>query len=117
MKWVIEYYTSSDGKCPVNEFIDSLSSESKAKYLFIADLLEEFGLDVKEPYIKDIKGKKKLFEMRIKDKFNIHRILYFLYTGRKIIFLHGFTKKSKRTPAKEIMVAEKRMKDYLIGKE
>jgi len=39
--WTIEYYETPGGKCPVKEFIDSLSPESKAKYIFIADLLEE----------------------------------------------------------------------------
>ena len=42
MQWVIEYYETSEGKSPVNEFIASLSPESKAKYIFIADLLEEY---------------------------------------------------------------------------
>jgi hypothetical protein len=56
MAWVIEYYKTIDGKCPVKEFIESLSPEGKAKYIFIADLLEEYGLDVKEPYVKPITG-------------------------------------------------------------
>ena len=55
--------------------------------------------------------------MRIKDKYNIHRIIYFVYTGKILILLHGFTKKTQRTPAKEIKVAGKRMKDYLSRKE
>ena len=49
MNWTIKYYMTSDGKCPVKEFIDLLSAESKAKFVFIADLLEEYGLKVKEP--------------------------------------------------------------------
>lgn len=48
MDWTIEYYETPGGKCPVKEFIDSLSHESKAKYIFIADLLEEYGIGVKE---------------------------------------------------------------------
>lgn len=44
MEWSLEYYTSDSGKSTVKEFIDSLSPESKAKYIFIADLLTEYGL-------------------------------------------------------------------------
>lgn len=116
MEWSLEYYTSDRGKCPVKEFIDSLSPESKAKYIFIADLLTEYGLNVREPYVKPITGTRKLFEMRIKDKQNIHRIFYFAFTGRTLVLLHGFTKKTNKTPSREIAIAEKRMQNYVTRK-
>lgn len=97
---------------PVKKFIDSLSPESKAKYIFIADLLEEYGTVVKEPYVKPIKERRKLFEIRIKDRTNIHRILYFVFTGRKLILLHGFTK-TEKTPGREIEIAVRRMEEFL----
>lgn len=113
MDWIIEYYMTSEGKCPVRDFIDSLSDEGQAKYIFITRLLKEYGIHVKEPYVKQITGRRKLFEIRIKDKSGISRILYFTHTGKKFILLHGFTKQTDRTPVKEIEVAEQRMKDYL----
>ena len=63
MNWTIKYYMTSDGKCPVKEFIDLLSAESKAKFVFIADLLEEYGLKVKEPYVKPITGSRSLSDL------------------------------------------------------
>lgn len=116
MQWTIEYYVSENGKCPIMEFIDSLSPESKAKYIFIADLLTDYGLNVREPYVKPITGTRKLFEMRIKDKQNIHRIFYFAFTGKTLVLLHGFTKKTDKTPSREIDIAEKRMKDFIARK-
>jgi len=116
MQWSIEYFVSENGKSPVKDFIDSLSAESKAKFIFIADLLTEYGLEVREPYVKPITGSRKLFEMRIKDRQNIHRIFYFAFTGRKLIFLHGFTKKTDKTPPREIDIAETRMRNYLSRK-
>jgi len=107
---------TSDGKCPVKEFIDLLSPESKAKYIFVTDLLEDYGLKVKKPYVKPIAGSRKLFEMRLKDKSNIHRIFYFAFTGKKFILLHGFTKKTDKTPGREIVIAERRMEEYLSRK-
>lgn len=116
MSWAIEYYVTSDGKCPVKEFIDLLSPESKAKYVFIADLLEEYGLQVKAPYVKPMTGSRKLFEMRIKDRVNIHRIFYFAFTGKKLVLLHGFTKKTEKAPRREIELAERRKEEYLSRK-
>ena len=74
MQWSIEYYAAENGKTPVKDFIDSLSVESKAKFIFIAGLLTEYGLNVREPYVKPITASRKLFEIRIKDRQNIHRI-------------------------------------------
>lgn len=116
MQWAIEYYVTEDGKCPVREFIDAISPESKAKFIFIADLLAEYGLNVREPYVKPITGTRKLFEIRIKDRQNIHRIFYFAFTGRRLVLLHGFTKKTDKIPPREIGTAESRMKDFLARK-
>jgi len=116
MSWTIEYYSSEQGKCPIRDFIDTLSPESKAKYIFISDLLSEYGLTVREPYVKPITGTRKLFEIRIKDKQNIHRIFYFAFTGKTLVLLHGFTKKTDKTPLREIAIADNRMKDFLLRK-
>jgi len=35
--------------------------------------------------------------------------------GRKFVMLHGFMKKTKKTPIKELKLAKKRMKEYLNG--
>ena len=113
MQWAIEYYETTDGRCPVREFVDGLSPEGQAKYIFITRLLTEYGVLVREPYVKRLTGRKKLFEIRIKDKTGISRILYFTHTGKKLVLLHGFTKKTDKTPQREIETAEERMKDYL----
>ncbi|RJQ53984.1 MAG: type II toxin-antitoxin system RelE/ParE family toxin [Nitrospiraceae bacterium] len=114
MRWTIAYYVTGNNKCPAKEFIDSLSDEGQARFIFITRLLTEYGIAVKEPYVKQIMGRKKLFEIRIKDKSGISRILYFAHTGRRFVLLHGFTKKTDKTPKKEIEIAEQRMKDYLL---
>ena len=44
MQWTIEYYLTAGGKCPVREFIDSLSHEGQAKYILITRLLMEYGI-------------------------------------------------------------------------
>ena len=75
MNWEIEYYVTGSGNCPIKEFIDSLSPDGKARYIFITRLIKEHGINVREPYVKHITGHRKLFEIRIKDRSGISRIL------------------------------------------
>ncbi len=113
MTWRITFYEDENGKVPVKEFIDSLPELVQGKFIYIVDLLEEYGLEVKEPYVKSMTGYKKLKEVRIKGKDNIYRVMYFTFKDKTFVMLHGFVKKSEKTPVKEIEIAEKRMKFYL----
>ena len=111
MAWVVEYYTDSKGREPAADFIDSLSIPGQAKVLRLIDLLADYGVFLKEPYTRQIKGK--LRELRITDRSGEIRILYFGITKRRIILLHGFNKKTRKTPVKEIEIAERRMSDFI----
>ena len=111
MHWTVEHYRDKDGKEPAADFIDSLSNEARAKVFRIIKLLKEYGVLLKEPYTKQIRGE--IRELRVKDKQGAIRILYFTYTGRRFILLHGFIKKTDKTPEREIEIAEKRMNDFI----
>jgi hypothetical protein len=50
MAWEIEYFETGKGRCPVQEFIDTLDTRSKAKIARTLDLLEEFGIKLGMPY-------------------------------------------------------------------
>jgi phage-related protein len=111
MNWTVEYYKDNKGNEPVADFIDSLPVGTQTKVFRLIDLLGDYGVLLKEPYTKQIKDK--IREIRIKDKRGAIRVLYFTFTGRRFILLHGFAKKSDKTPEKEIEIAEKRMTDFL----
>lgn len=113
MNWRIEFYKTSTGKIPVKEFVDSLPEPAQAKFIFILDLLEKYGIEIREPYVKTMKGHAKLKEIRIKATGNIYRIFYFPAKSRTFVLLHGFIKKGDKTPNNEIEAAEKRLKDYI----
>ena len=70
------------------------------------DLLQEMGIALRMPYARRIDD---LWELRA----GAGRLLYFAYTGRKLIILHGFRKKTQKTPRKEIEIARRRWIDYL----
>jgi phage-related protein len=111
MNWIVELYKDSKGKEPVAEFLNSLFPNVRTKVVRSIDLLCNYGVLLKEPYTKQIKGK--LRELRIKDNQGAIRILYFTYTGRRFVLLHGFIKKTDKTPIRDIEIAEKRMNDFL----
>jgi phage-related protein len=53
-----------------------------------------------------------LWELREESQTNIYRIVYVFYTGRRVVFLHGFQKKSQKTPSRELATA-RRYQDFL----
>ncbi len=98
----------------LEEWLDEIPPDIKAKILRVLDMLLTYGPhNVREPYVKPIKGHKKLFELRAKGKDGIARVFYFTFKERKIILLHGFVKKTAKTPAREIETAARRMKEAM----
>ena len=94
----------------VAEFLESLPPKHQSKAFREIDLLEEFGNGLKEPYVKHIEGE--IWELRIKFASDISRIFYFTWQEETVVLLHGFIKKTQRTPRAEIEVARKRAEDY-----
>ena len=111
MQWTVNYYTDEMGKQPVKEWIKSLDEKLRLKVYRSFELLEEFNLNLKAPYVKPLEDK--LYELRIKDQKGIYRIIYFAYTGQEFIMLNGFVKKTQKTPKNEIELAKIRMKEVL----
>ena len=111
MPWEIDLYDDKNGREPVREFLDSLPDSTMAKVARLLNLLMDKGVLLKEPYTRQIRDK--IRELRIKDNLGQIRLLYFTFTGKRFILLHGFLKKTDKTPEKEIDLAEKRMKDFL----
>ena len=110
----LEFYQRDNGKIPVQDFLMSLTPKLRAKAFSDIELLKEHGDSLREPYVKRLKGKnnKGLYELRIKFSNDIARIFYFTYYNDKYVLLHGFIKKTMKTPTREIKIALKYMEDY-----
>jgi len=63
-------------------------------------------------YLKHLKGADGLYEARIQLASNIWRVFCFFDEGKLVILLNGFSKKSQKTPQKEIDKAVRLMKMY-----
>jgi phage-related protein len=71
---------------------------------------------VPSTYLKAITGTKGLYEARIKLASNIWRVFCFFDKGKLVILLNGFTKKTQKTPKKEINKAINLMNLYYEDK-
>ena len=109
--WSVEFYADADGNSPVLDWYESLDEKTKAKLIWIFQLLENNGIEVGMPYIKPLGDK--LYEIRADVNRNAFRVVYFLYTGRRFILLHGVQKKTQKTPTKELARARTYLEDFL----
>lgn len=103
----VYYYTTTQGKTPVKEFIDELDEISQTRFFAYVELLKEHGPNLKRPYADIVKGK--IREIRPRQS----RVLYFFAIENRIILLHGFLKKKDAIDPKHISIAETRMEDWI----
>jgi len=72
---------------------------------------------IPENYLKLITGTKGLYEARISLASNIWRVFCFFDKGRLVILINGFSKKTQKTPKREIDKALRLMNDYFNEKK
>lgn len=110
-EWSIVFYTTTDGDEPVRAFLQSLDQKTQTRFEWSIEQLRVRNTQATEPLVKHIEGK--IWELRRASSGNIYRVMYFFFTGRQIVLLHGFQKKTEKTPRPEIEVAEQRMADFV----
>jgi len=73
----------------------------------------EHGANLGMPYTRAMGDG--LFEIRAKGQEGIGRAFFCTLIGRRIIILHGFIKKTDKTPRHELDIALQRMKEMKHG--
>ena len=109
----IAFYTLTNGMKPVAEYIKSLPSKQAEKVVFVLDLVETSAV-VPQKFLKKLKATDGIWEVRVQHGKNIFRLLGFLDGDELLILNHAFTKKTQKTPKKEIKKAEKRKNEYFL---
>ena len=108
--WTLEYYETPAGRRPVQDYLDGLVAREALRVSDSLELLEDMGIALGAPHTRSIGGK--LWELRVLGRVQ-HRVLYFAVSGRRLVLLHAFTKKTPKTRPAELETARRRMADYL----
>ena len=103
------FFEAASGAVPVREWLLSLPPEDR-KIIGTDIRTAEFGWPVGMPLCRAISGRKGMWEIRSTlPGGRIARILFCTHDG-SMVLLHGFVKKSQRTPARDLDTANRRMR-------
>ncbi len=104
------FFTTDAGNRPVREWLLELSPEDRKSIgEDIATL--EFCWPVGMPKCAPMKGIKGLYEIRSNISSGRIARVFFVLIGKQMVLLHGFIKKTQKTPDKELKLATARMKE------
>ncbi len=107
MNWTVEFLNAE-----VKAEFEALPVLLQASLIRVVSLIQENGLEnVGMPYVRHLTGK--LWEMRGRGKDGIARSIYVTVTGRRVVIVRSFVKKTQTTPDAEIKIALKRAKDIV----
>jgi phage-related protein len=102
IRWSIETLDAT-----VDAEIAALPGDLRARLARIGFLIEDMGLEgLREPYVRHLQGP--LWEIRLQGRDRIARALYVTATGRRVVIVRAFIKKTQKTPRREIELALRR---------
>ena len=105
MNWTVEALNDE-----VATEIAALPTDMRAKLEHISAMIVSFGLErMREPYVKHLQDS--LWEMRLVGRDGIARAIYVTATGKRVVIVRAFRKKTQKTPRSEIILALKRAKE------
>ena len=103
MSWTVETLSTVDAE------IEALPVKLRARLVRLLETIENVGLEaLREPYVKHLDGK--LWELRVRAEGGIARGIYVTAAQQRVVVLHVFAKKSRRTPRRALATARERMK-------
>lgn len=105
MSWTVEFLDEG-----VVAQLEAMPDDIQAAFRRIVEIIGVQGLEkVREPYVKHLQGR--VWEMRLKGKDGIARAAYVTATGRRVVVVHVFGKKTQKTPRRELETALRRAKE------
>ncbi len=112
----VRFYTSPNGRSPVEAEIDSLPTQASAHVYELLEGIENHALNAPRVVFRPIQGK--LWEI----KMNLpgvggYRIFYCFLEKDLMPLLHSYEKKSQKAPRRHIETAMQRMADAIKREE
>ena len=93
----------------VDAEIAALPVALRARLIRLLEAVENVGLEaLRAPHARHLEGK--LWELRVRARGGIARGIYVTLTMQRVVVLHVFAKKSRRTPRRALAIARKRMR-------
>ena len=107
----IQFYQTSSGRSPVEEFLKHCSESIQSDFVDALSLLSQ-GMKLQMPLNRPLSSiYSGLHELRFKDRSGQVRFFYFIKKNEAIYFVHAFQKKTQELPKKEIDLILKRIKE------
>jgi len=104
MPYTITYYSDA-----VQAEVMSLPAALAARYIVLSRRMAINGPHLGEPHTKALGNG--LLEIRLKGAEGIARVMYCTQLGQRIVVLHSFVKKIDKTPANDLALSRKRLKE------
>ena len=104
MSYTIDFFNKT-----VYEEINGWPKGIFASFVRIFQQIEISGPNLGLPYTRPLGDG--LFEIRARGYEGIGRAFYCCLVGCRVVILHGFIKKTQKTPVKELKLAIKRLKE------
>ena len=103
MGWAVETVAAVDAE------IEALPVALRARLVRLLEAVENVGLEaLRAPHVRHLDGK--LWEFRVRAEGGIARGIYVTAAGRRVVVLHVFVKKSRKTPRRALATARERMR-------
>ena len=104
----VRFYRSATGREPVLEWLRSLEQEDR-RTIGLDLMRVQFGWPIGMPLVRSLKDG--LWEVRSSLPSQRIARLILCFHQKTLVVLHGFTKKTQKTPAEEIELAKRRLKE------
>ena len=106
----VVFFLTDKGNEPVREWLKTLTSADR-KIIGEDIKLVQFRWPLGLPLVRKLEAD--LWEVRSKIGYGNTTRVFFTVKGSQMALLHGFIKKSQKTPLKEMTLARTRMKQWL----
>jgi len=105
MPWTVETLNAL-----VDEEVAALPADMRARLVRLTELIEQIGFEaLPRDSVKHLEDR--LWELRVTGRDGISRVMYVTATGRRVVILRVFIKKTQKTPPHELEVARQRAKE------
>lgn len=103
-------WTVSTLSAVVDAEIEALPADMRARLARLAELIVQHGLaGLPRESVAHLEDK--LWELRLKGRAGISRVIYVTASGQRVVLLRAFVKKTQKTPRRELEIARERLKD------